>query len=199
MAIATISPQQLQSVIQSGQAVDLLDVRTPLEFREVHVTGARNVPLDQLDVARLIAERSDPAAPLYVICRSGARGSQACEKFLAAGHANVVNVEGGTMACDRAGLPVTRGKAAFSLQRQVQITAGSVVLLGSLLAIFIHPYWAILAAAVGAGLIYTGVTDSCMLGMLLARMPWNQLPTSTPIAAANPAKEGSQTGASCCG
>jgi phosphoribosylformylglycinamidine (FGAM) synthase-like enzyme len=157
------------------------------------------VPLDQLDVERLLAERTNPAAPLYVICRSGARGSQACEKFLTAGYAHVVNVEGGTMACDRAGLPVTRGKASFSLQRQVQITAGSLVVVGSLLGIFVHPYWTALAAAVGAGLIYTGVTDSCMLGMLLARMPWNQLAKATPDPAPHPTKDGNAPSSCCCG
>ena len=69
--------------------------------------------------------------PLYVICRSGGRGQQACEKFLKAGFSNVVNVEGGTMACVEAGLPVVRGKKAISLERQVRIAAGSLVLLGA--------------------------------------------------------------------
>ena len=69
--------------------------------------------------------------PLYVICRSGSRGRQACEKFLAAGFTNVVNVEGGTLACVEAGLPVVRGKKAISLERQVRIAAGSLVLLGA--------------------------------------------------------------------
>lgn len=199
MAVTTVSPQQLHSLLQGGQSIELIDVRTPLEYRAVHVTVARNVPLDQLDVTRLMAERRDPSAPLYVICRSGARGSQACEKFLTAGYTNVINVEGGTTACDQAGLPVTRGKAMISLQRQVQITAGSFAALGALLAMFVHPYWALLPAAVGAGLIYTGVMDSCMLGMFLARMPWNQVPTASPAAAPRPSTDGGTSGTCCCG
>ena len=99
MSATTISPQQLQALISAGTAVEMIDVRTPVEYREVHASGARNVPLDQLDAEQLIASRGDSSRPLYVICRSGSRGKQACEKFLAAGHANVVNVEGGLEAC----------------------------------------------------------------------------------------------------
>lgn len=199
MAVATVSPQQLHTLLHGGQHVDLIDVRTPREYCALHVASARNVPLDQLDVARVMAERADPSAPLYVICHSGARGSRACERFLTAGFANVINVEGGTMACDRAGLSVVRGKASISLQRQVQITAGSFAALGALLAIFVHPYWAILPAAVGAGLLYSGITDSCLLGLLLARMPWNQ--HSATIAGAAPpcCPDASASGSRCCG
>ena len=77
--------------------------------------------------------------PLYTICRSGSRGRQACEKFLASGYANLVNVEGGTLAWEQAGLPVVRGKKAISLERQVRIAAGSLVLLGTALGAFVHP------------------------------------------------------------
>ncbi|OYW11102.1 MAG: sulfurtransferase, partial [Planctomycetales bacterium 12-60-4] len=121
MMLTTISPQQLHDLVQSGQPVDLIDVRTPVEFREVHVTFARNLPLDQLDPDQIAGRRTD--SPLYVICRSGSRGKQACEKLIAAGCTNVVNVEGGTQAWDQAGLPVVRGKKAISLERQVRIAA----------------------------------------------------------------------------
>jgi rhodanese-related sulfurtransferase len=93
---------------------------------------------------------------------------------LASGYANLVNVEGGTLAWEQAGLPVVRGKEAISLERQVRIAAGSLVLLGTALGAFVHPAFLGLAAFVGAGLVFAGVTDSCGLGMLLARMPWNQ-------------------------
>src|SRR6478672_3374456 len=94
---ATISPQQLAE-IRSVKNVELLDVRTPVEFREIHVDFARNVPLDRLDVQALMTERKGSAGePLYVICRSGSRGKQACDKLTVAG-LNVVNVEGGTLA-----------------------------------------------------------------------------------------------------
>ena len=86
----------------------------------------------------------------------------------------MVNVEGGTLACVDAGLPVVRGKKAVSLERQVRIAAGSLVLLGAALS-FVHPAFVGLSAFVGAGLVFSGITDTCGMGMILARMPWNQV------------------------
>ena len=175
MSIAIINPQALAELSKEGKKIDLIDVRTPVEFREVHVESARNVPLDQLDPAALMQKRNGSAnEPLYVICRSGSRGQQACEKFLKAGFSNVVNIEGGTMACIEAGLPVVRGKKGISLERQVRIAAGSLVLLGAILGWFVHPAFIGLSAFVGAGLLFSGLTDTCGMGMILARMPWNQ-------------------------
>ena len=180
----TISPKQLQEIVKSGQSVELIDVRTPVEFREVHVNFAQNVPLDQLDATKIAAGRSGATQPLYVICRSGKRGQQACEKLQTAGYTNVVNVEGGTQAWDDAGLPVVRGKKAISLERQVRIAAGLLVLIGAL-GTYAHPYWIGLSAFVGAGLVFAGITDTCGLGMILAKMPWNQVPKSTPNSPSN--------------
>lgn len=175
MSATTISPQQLAQIVSTGVDVELIDVRTPAEFREVHVPFARNVPLDQLDAAQFLAKRPGHSQPLYLICRSGSRGKMAHEKFVSAGGTGVVNVEGGTLAWEQAGLPVQRGKKTISLERQVRIAAGMLVLTGSLLGAFVSPYWLALAAFVGAGLIFAGVTDTCGMGMLLARMPWNQV------------------------
>lgn len=177
MNVTTISPKQLHDLVQSGSPVELVDVRTPVEFREVHVDFARNVPLNTLDASQLASGR-DSAQPLYVICRSGSRGKQACEKFAAAGYSNVVNVDGGTQAWDQAGLPVVRGKKVISLERQVRIAAGLLVLVGSLLGVFVSVYWIGLAAFVGAGLTFAGITDTCGMGLMLARMPWNQVSKS---------------------
>jgi len=175
MTLATISAKELHDQIASGKSVELVDVRTPVEFREVHVTFARNIPLDQLDAAKVASGRNGSTGPLYMICRSGSRGKQACEKLAAAG-LNVVNVEGGTLAWDQAGLPVVRGKKAISLERQVRIAAGLLVLTGATLGYFVHPYWIGLAAFVGAGLTFAGITDTCGMGMMLAKLPWNQVP-----------------------
>jgi rhodanese-related sulfurtransferase len=176
MTVPTITPKQLAEFCQGNGKSDLIDVRTPVEFREVHVEFARNVPLDRLDPAAVMQSRSGSQdEPLYLICRSGSRGRQACEKFLAAGFTNVVNVEGGTLACVEAGLPVVRGKKTISLERQVRIAAGLLVLLGALLGWLVHPAFVGLSAFVGAGLVFAGVTDTCGMGMLLARMPWNQV------------------------
>ena len=199
--VATISPKQLAELRQSQVKVELIDVRTPVEYREVHVEIAQNVPLDQLDPVALMQTRNGlDNEPLYLICRSGSRGQQACEKFLKAGFTNVVNVEGGTMACVEAGLPVVHNKAAISLERQVRIAAGSFVLIGSLLSYFAHPYWIALPAFVGAGLVFAGITDTCGMGMLLARMPWNQVPTApATITEAGTTTSASKSSTSCCG
>ena len=184
MSVTTLSPRQLADLCQSGQ-IDLLDVRTPVEYRELHATDARNVPLDRLDpVALMQARNGSKDEPLYLICRSGSRGRQACEKFLAAGFPNVVNVEGGTLSWAECGLPVVRGQKAISLERQVRIAAGLLVLLGALLGWLVHPAFVGLAAFVGAGLVFAGVTDTCGMGLLLARMPWNQVKeTASPCCA----------------
>jgi rhodanese-related sulfurtransferase len=172
--VATISPSTLAQLYRSGKSIDLIDVRTPAEFQEVHVEFARNVPLSDLDPERIVRDRNGSASePLYMICRSGGRGQQACEKFAKAGFANVVNVEGGTLACENADLPLSRGQKVMSLERQVRIAAGSLVLVGIVLGWLVHPYFIGLSAFVGAGLVFAGVTDTCGMGMLLARMPWN--------------------------
>lgn len=177
--IATITPEKLAKLRSAGHSIDLIDVRTPVEFREVHVDFARNLPLDRLDPPSVQQGRDTNASqPLYIICRSGSRGKQACEKLAAAG-INVVNVEGGTLAWDAAGLPVVRGKKAISLERQVRIAAGFLVLVGAVLAMTVHPYFAGLSAFVGAGLMFAGITDTCGMAMLLARMPWNQVATES--------------------
>jgi rhodanese-related sulfurtransferase len=174
MSVATISPAKLAEIAREGRKIDLIDVRTPAEFREVHLEIARNVPLDQLDPQALVKAGNRPGdEPLYFICKMGGRGKQACEKFINAGFANVVNVEGGTTACIAAGLPVARGKKSISLERQVRIAAGSLVLAGAVGSIYCQPLiW--LSAFVGAGLVFAGITDTCGMGMLLARMPWNR-------------------------
>jgi rhodanese-related sulfurtransferase len=174
MAVSTIVPRDLYAKRCRGETPELIDVRTPAEFGEIHADFARNLPLDSLDPAAFIQARQGAAgSPLYVICKSGGRSKQACEKLMAAGCADVVSVEGGTTAWAEAGLPVVRGKKAVSLERQVRIAAGSLVVLGAALSYF-HPAFVCLSAFVGAGLIYAGITDTCGMGMLLARMPWNR-------------------------
>ena len=185
MAPRTTSAAALAERSKAGGSIDLIDVRTPREYREVHVEFARNVPLDQLDPVAVLQSRRDSAhEPLYVVCQSGSRGQQACDKFLKAGFSNAINVEDGTPACVAAGLPIIRGKKAVSLERQVRVAAGSLVLLGILLGWLLHPACYGLSAFVGAGLVFAGITDTCGMGLLLARMPWNRCgeATSDPCA-----------------
>jgi rhodanese-related sulfurtransferase len=169
----SISAEELATLLRSGDAMDLIDVRSPAEFREMHLQSSRNVPLNLLD-PKLFQQR-DTKRSLYVICQKGGRGKLACERLATAGIANVVNVEGGTEACIAAGLPIVRGKKMISLERQVRIAAGSLVLVGLLLAWLVHTAFIAVSAFVGAGLVFAGITDTCGMGMLLARMPWNQL------------------------
>jgi hypothetical protein len=111
-----------------------------------------------------------------LICRSGSRSRQAAEAFEREGFANSVSVDGGTLAWERAGLPVVRGeRKAISLERQVRIAAGSLVVLGTALGAFVHPGFLGIAAFVGAGLVFAGITDTCGMGLMLAKMPWNRV------------------------
>lgn len=173
MTAATIAPRQAHEQRVQGRPCLLLDVRTPLEHRGVHAEGAELHPLDRLDPAAIAAHR--PAgAPIYVLCRSGGRATQAVERLGAAGLADCFVIEGGTDAWVAAGLPVVRGKAGMALERQVRIAAGSLVLIGVVLGFTVHPWAFGLSGFIGAGLVFAGVTDWCGMGLLLARMPWNR-------------------------
>lgn len=176
--VTTISPQQLSDLLAGKQPVRLVDVRTPAEFGEVHVNIATNIPLDRLDPAT-VGSHVPGEGPLYFICKSGGRSGKACEKMLAAGHTDVISIDGGTTACAAAGLPVVQGKKVMSLERQVRIAAGALVFAGVMLAAFggtdtLRMAGLGLAGFVGAGLVFAGVTDTCGMAMLIARMPWNQ-------------------------
>ena len=173
MNVKTISPRELQRHRQAGKVVDLIDVRTPVEYVEIHVEGARLMPLDTLEPQAIASGRNEE--PLYVICRSGSRAAKAYEKLQAAGVENVLSVEGGTLAWEQAGLPVVRGQKVISLERQVRIAAGLLVTLGVGLGWLIHPGFLTIAAFVGAGLVFAGMTDTCGMGLMLARMPWNRV------------------------
>ena len=171
----TISVKELAE-LKNRSSIDLIDVRTPVEFREVHVEGAKNVPLDSLDPKLVASARNgNSTETLYVICKSGGRSAKGAQKFIDAGMTNVISVDGGTSAWDEAGYPVERGKKAMGLERQVRILAGFLVLLGAVLGFLIHPYFIGLSGFIGAGLMFAGITDTCGMGMMLSKMPWNQV------------------------
>jgi len=163
------------ALMEDSAGVELIDVRTGAEYREVHAEGARLVPLDQLNVQAVAGGHKDMAKPFYLICKSGGRARQAAERFRLAGVQNVIVVEGGTAAWEAAGLPVMRGKKTISLERQVRIAAGFLVLIGVSLGFAVHPAFFGLCAFVGAGLMFAGVTGWCGMGMLLVKMPWNRV------------------------
>lgn len=178
----SIDVKKLNELHQKGEKPEVIDVRTPAEFREVHITFAKNMPLESLDPKGLAAQRNGAGnQPLYVVCRSGNRSKMACEKLCSAG-VQVINVEGGTMAWAGAGYAVNRGKKAVSLERQVRIVAGTLVLTGVILGTWVTPYLYGLSAFVGAGLIFAGVTDTCPMAMMIAKMPWNQVKSDASSA-----------------
>ncbi len=168
-----IQPEQLNTDLQSGKTVNIIDVRTPAEYGEVHIPGSVLMPLDRLD-AEAVKSAAAQDRECVIVCRSGKRAEQACQKLEAAGCGNLVILDGGVAAWESAGLPVERGAKAVSLERQVRIAAGSLVLLGVILGTWVHPGFYGLSAFVGAGLIFAGVTDWCGMAMVLAKMPWNQ-------------------------
>jgi len=168
----TITPAELQTILATHSSASVIDVRTPVEFAEVHVPQARSVPLDELKPDALQLQKDQP---VYLLCRSGGRATKAAEKFAKAGFAQPIVVAGGTLAWIEANLPVTRGQTkVISLERQVRIVAGSLVFIGVLLGWFVHRGFYGLSAFVGAGLVFAGITDFCGMGLLLARMPWNK-------------------------
>lgn len=161
-----------QAVREHQASALLLDVRTPAEFEEVHIEGAVLHPLNELNPAQ-VQKLAEGKRECFVICRSGGRARQAAEKLVAHGLTGVQIMTGGMQSWESEGLPVNRGRATISLERQVRIAAGALVFAGTTLAYFVSPAWIALSAFVGAGLMFAGITDTCGMGMMLARMPWN--------------------------
>jgi rhodanese-related sulfurtransferase len=175
MSVKTISIAECRRLIEGGQPLNIIDVRTPPEFARVHAVGARLMPLDGLAAAAFVAQNGNANKSILVICQSGTRAAKACQRLQEAGLTEVYCIEGGTAAWETSGLPVERGKSkVISLERQVRIGAGSVVLLGVTLACTVHPAFLTISAFVGAGLVFAGITDYCGMGIVLSNMPWNR-------------------------
>lgn len=163
-----------------------LDVREPEEHAAERVPGALLAPLSTLDPARvpLAAGRK-----LVLLCRTGRRAEEAGRLFLAAGHADVYHLPGGLAAWKEAGGKTETAGAStlagpLALMRQVQVVAGSLTLLGSILGTTLSPWFLLLSGAVGAGQIFSGLSGTCGMGLLLAKMPWNRVAASASAAPA---------------
>ncbi|MGY2979977.1 rhodanese-like domain-containing protein [Thermostichus sp. OS-CIW-30] len=153
--------------------VQLIDVREPGEYADERIPGAINMPLSTFDPAKVPA--STPEKPVVLHCRMGSRSIRVGCQLLDRGWPEVISLKGGIEAWKVAKLPVTRTQnAPISIMRQVQIAAGSLVLTGTLLGAFVNPWWLLLSGFVGAGLVFAGVTNTCGMALLLARMPWNR-------------------------
>jgi rhodanese-related sulfurtransferase len=166
-----LSPEAVRARLEAGRAV-LVDIREPDEFARRHIEGAQSQPLSAWERAHLAI---DPGADVIFTCRSGMRTAGACDRLAARVSGDAFVLDGGLDAWTRAGLPVIAdAKAPLEIMRQVQIAAGSLVLLGVLLGLFVAPGWLGLAAFVGAGLTFAGVTGFCGMARLLMLMPWNR-------------------------
>jgi len=183
----SIQTDSLQKKMQNA-ATQLIDVRSPAEFSEGHIPRAINIPLEEVP-QRIndIATEGD----VVITCASGAR-AKSCKMRDFAENQNVLVLEGGTNAWQKKGLPLvgTSGVNTLPIMRQVQIGAGSFILIGFLLAWLLHPLWLGIPLFVGAGLLFAGVSGFCGMALILARMPWNQ---SGSTAKGTPAKQ-----QSCC-
>lgn len=175
MSITVMNPAEFAEKCRDGAGYCLVDVRTPGEYDSGHADGAQLMPLPDFDPKK--ARERAGNRPLALICQSGSRAKKAAEACQQAGVECCV-VEGGTEAWKAAGLPVARaaGKArtGMTIERQVRLGAGAMAAVGALLALVVHPLWAIVPLFVGCGLAVAGATGWCGLALVLARMPWNR-------------------------
>ncbi|EKD72109.1 MAG: rhodanese protein [uncultured bacterium] len=172
MAIKPIDTATLKKWMDNHEAV-ILDVREPAEYTAECIPGSTLLPLASVQKSALPDYRGKK---LVIHCRSGKRGTSACEKLLAEdSNLDIYHLEGGILAWKQSGLMVTSsGKFFLPLDRQVQLTIGTGVLLGVLLGYSIHPGFYLLSAFFGAGLVFAALSGTCMLAQVIAKMPWNQ-------------------------
>ncbi|MEV7778370.1 rhodanese-like domain-containing protein [Kitasatospora sp. NPDC088351] len=171
---AALTAAALRELTKDGGGPRLLDVRTPGEFRTVHIPGACNVPLDTLRERRAeLLHHLDE--DVVLICRSGARATQAGRALAEAGLANLRVLDGGMTAWEATGGPVNRGPARWELERQVRLVAGTIVAASGLVGLAV-PGLHLVGTAVGAGLVFAALTNSCAMGTMLSRLPYNRGP-----------------------
>jgi rhodanese-related sulfurtransferase len=176
-----VSPEELRRAFREDPGVLLLDVRSPQEFSEGHIPGARLVPLGDLAPRQWLQEHADRCSRLIVICQSGARARKAIEAFKKSGFDRCCLLEGGMDAWLRAGLPFEGGKSSgISILRQVQLIIGSATALFAALALAIDSRFAIIPLISGAGLVFAGASGRCGLALILAKMPWNRSQPCSP-------------------
>ena len=166
----TINVKTLQAMIQGGEPLQLIDVRSPGEYASGHVPQAINIPLEQLE----LRFGDLTAGNVAILCQSGQRARMACD-ILKSRHDGLLLVEGGTQEWTNQGYPtISSASAKWSLERQVRFGAGLLVLAATMLAALGYPNWLYLAMFVGAGLTFAGLTNICGMALLLAKLPWNR-------------------------
>jgi rhodanese-related sulfurtransferase len=168
------------SSASSGNPPVLIDVRTPKEFEELHVPEARNIPLPDLHLFLVELKRLSLDHPLILMCRTQNRVKIAYDYLTTNGISNCRILEGGLSGWVNNGKPVIRGRKGISLEGQVRAIAGSLIVFGVALGISVNLWFLLIPVMVGVGLIHAGLTDSCLMGMLLSKLPMNRIP-SAPI------------------
>nr|WP_090343154.1 rhodanese-like domain-containing protein [Mycolicibacterium malmesburyense]CRL74002.1 rhodanese domain-containing protein [Mycolicibacterium malmesburyense] len=171
-APATIDCQNLEALLGSATPPRVLDVRTPGEFETAHIAGAYNVPLDLLREHRdeIIGHLDED---VVLVCRSGQRAAQAEETLRTAGLTNVHILAGGINAWEASGFAVNRGAQRWDLERQVRLVAGGIVL-SSILGSIAVPKLKWVAGAIGGGLTFAALSNTCAMGMMLSKLPYNR-------------------------
>lgn len=171
-AYTRVGPDEAHRALDEKGVGQLVDVRETTEVDALRVEGALNLPLSRLDA---LAVRVDRDRPVFLLCRSGARAAKAAEKLHALGVKDIRVIDGGIQAWEGAGKPVVRGASrVWSIERQVRFIAGSLALTGVVLAKTVDPRWLYLSGFVGAGLMFAGATDICMMAIVLGKLPWNK-------------------------
>jgi rhodanese-related sulfurtransferase len=178
--IKHVSVHKVNEMLDAGGECQVIDVREFSEFDSERIADARFLPLSNFEKH---ADEIDHAKPVYLMCRSGNRAKKAAEKLLHRGFTDVHVVDGGMLAWTEADLPIVKGESkTWSLERQVRFTAGLIVLTGTVLGFLLTPFLFLVSGLIGAGLVFSALTDTCGMGMMLARMPWNQGPVSCETA-----------------
>jgi rhodanese-related sulfurtransferase len=166
-----ITAEELRSRLNRGEHILMVDVRTTSEYAAGHIPGAVNIPMDEVE-ARL--EDLGNGTQVVLVCQSGGRAGITCG-LLEPHHDNLAVLTGGTSAWENAGMPIVRTTSTrWSIDRQVRLIAGLIVLLGTLLAVTTSTGWLYVAMFIGAGLTFSGLTNFCGMALLLAKMPWNR-------------------------
>lgn len=171
--IKTIDPQTLKDLWIEDQVI-LIDVREASEHKGEHIEGAILNSLSKFNPDLIT---NDSEKPVILYCQSSNRSAKAARELLNCGFEQVTHLEGGLNLWKQAGYPTKINKnAPISIMRQVQIIAGSLVLLGIILNFaFNNPYFLILSGFVGAGLTFAGVTGICAMANLLMKLPYNKV------------------------
>ena len=154
----------------------IIDVRTPKEYKEKHIPGSFNIPLNEIKNYK--KELSKIKKNISFLCRSGSRATQACQILRDAKLDSHV-IEGGIQNWETEGLDVVYGPKSWELERQVRFAAGSLVTAGVLLGTFVNPWLYAVSGFVGLGLMYSGVTNTCGMAFILSKAPWNRVKHST--------------------